>query len=491
MNPIGETDFKQISERDCMSIRLRVFGAFLTLIVMVIGLEFYDRHFIADISGDAVMINFSGTNRYRTAKLAYLARRYVAKSDREDLLILFDELNRYEKVLRGLVRGSEELGLKGTNTPQILSTLNETETLWEQYKKGISFVAATSGISTDEKLKALDEVDAIALPLLEKMDNVTFALDRESTASIEQYKKVKLYSLITFIIVSLFLTIEVIRAFIRPMTRFLDAIDRVGAGDLDLELRMERNDEFSRVAASFNHMTGNLKRSRKELEKVNKELEDFTYTVSHDLKEPLRSIASFSHFVLEDYKDKLDEEGQDYLNRIVRASSRMKLLIDDLLTLSRVGRVINPFADVPAPDILKEVTSSLYRRIEERKAEIRVHGELPVIYCDRIFMHQVFLNLISNAIKFCDKDQPIVEIGCTDLPGEYRFYVRDNGIGIDERYHEKIFEIFESLNRREDYEGTGAGLTIVKKVIEEHHGRVWVESKLGEGSTFYFTIPKK
>lgn len=474
-----------------MSIRLRVIGAFLIIIAIVVGFELYDRYFIANISGDAMMINFSGTQRYRTAKLAYLSRTYIEKKDRDDLRILFDELDRYEKVLNGLIHGSKELGLKGAKREDILSTLHETESLWEKYKKQISFLAMTSEIPADAKIRALDEVDTMALPLLEKMDNVTFALDRESTASVEKYKKVKLYSLITFIIVSLFLTIEVIRAFIRPMTRLLDAIDRVGAGDLDLELKMERNDEFSRVAASFNHMTGNLKRSRKELEKVNKELEDFTYTVSHDLKEPLRSIASFSQFVLEDYKDKVDEEGKDYLNRIVKASSRMRLLIDDLLTLSRVGRVKNPFSDVPSSEILKDVTASLYRRIEEKKAEIKGQRELPVIYCDKVFMNQVFLNLLSNALKFCDKDHPVVEVGYTDLPGEYRFHVRDNGIGIDERYFEKIFEIFESLNRREDYEGTGAGLTIVKKVIEEHHGRVWVESKLGEGSTFYFTVPKK
>lgn len=473
-----------------MSIRFRVIGAFLALIVIVTGIELYDRHFIAQISGDAVMINLSGTQRYRTAKLAYLSRRYIEKNDRNDLQMIFDELNRYEKVLNGLVHGSSELRLKGTKNPEILAMLHETEERWERYKKQIASV--TTKTPVDERRKALDEVDAMALPLLEKMDVVTFALDRETTDSVERFKKLKLYSLIIFIAIGFFLIVEIVRAFIRPMNRLLGAIDRVAAGDLDLRLRTEGNDEFATVAGSFNQMTENLKRSRKELEKVNKELEDFTYTVSHDLKEPLRSIASFSHFILEDYKDKLDNEGKDYLNRIIKASGRMKLLIDDLLTLSKVGRIRNPFSDVPSSEILKDtLSSSLYRRIEERKAEVKVQEDLPVIFCDRILMHEVFLNLVSNAIKFCDKRHPIIEIGCDDYPDEYRFYVKDNGIGIDERYHEKVFEIFESLNRKEDYEGTGAGLTIVKKVIEEHHGRVWVESKLGAGSTFYFTIPKR
>lgn len=474
-----------------MSIRLRVIGAFLSLIVIVAGLALYDRHCIAQISGDAVMINLAGTQRYRTAKLAYLARRYIEKKNRNDLRLIFDDLERYEKVLIGLSHGSKEVGLKGTRNPQILATLHETEPMWETYKKQIAFVILTTEIPVNERLKALDEIDAMALPLLEKMDAVTFALDRDTTASVEQFKKVKLYSIIILTATGLFLVVEIIRAFINPMNKLLKAIDRAADGDLESKFAVEGDNEFTKVAASFNHMTDNLRKSRKELEKVKNELEDFVYTVSHDLKEPLRSIASFSHFIAEDYHDKLDDEGKDYINRIVKSSARMRELIDDLLTLSRVGRIQNPYQTVQSAEIIEEVLTSLHQAINEKKAEIKVRGNLPVIYCDRTFMSEVFLNLLSNALKFCDKDHPIVEIGCDELPKEYRFYVKDNGIGIEERYHEKVFEVFERLNRREEYEGTGAGLTIVKKVIEEHHGRVWLDSRVGQGTTFYFTLPKE
>lgn len=470
-----------------MSIRLKVVGAFLALLVIVAGLEMHNRQFISDITGDAVMINLAGTERYRTIKLAFLSHHYLdtgSVKDRDDIQA---EITRYEQVLQGLMHGSRELGLKAVKSPGIMTALQEVAAFWEGYKRHVTQVIADAPLS--ERRVALEMVDRDMPSILEQMDKVTFALDRQSTGAVERHRQVRFYLLVMFAIVSLLLTVEIIRAFWRPMNRLLAAIDKVAAGDLDSELKMERNDEFARVAASFNQMIRNLTRSRKDLEKVNKELEDFTYTVSHDLKEPLRSIASFSHFVQEDYKDKLDDEGRDYLDRIVRASGRMKHLIDDLLTLSRVGRIRNPFVHVPSADVISEVLFSLSRRVEEKNAEVKVQGNLPEIYCDRILLHQIFLNLLSNAVKFGDKGHPVIEIGCDTLPGEYRFYVRDNGIGIDERYHEKIFEIFERLNRKEDYEGTGAGLTIVKKVIEEHHGRIWVESRLNEGSTFYFTIP--
>lgn len=471
-----------------MSIRFKVVGAFLLLFAIVAGLEMHNRQFIADISGDAVMINFAGTERYRAVKLAFLSHSYLDKSETKDRDDIQAEITRYEQVLQGLMHGSKELGLKGVKSPDVMAALQEVAAFWEEYKRHITQVTKEAPLS--ERREALDRIDIEMPPLLEKMDAVTFTLDRQSTGAVERYRQVRFYLLVIFTIVGLLLTAEIIRAFWRPMNRLLAAIDKVAEGDLDLELRMERDDEFARVADSFNQMTRNLKRSRKDLEKVNKELEDFTYTVSHDLKEPLRSIASFSHFVQEDYKDKLDDEGRDYLDRIIKASGRMKHLIDDLLTLSRVGRIRNPFAHVPSVDIINEVLFSLSRRLEEKNAEVKVQDNLPEIYCDRILLHQVFLNLLSNAVKFGDKEHPVIEIGCDTSPGEYRFHVGDNGIGIDERYHEKIFEIFERLNRKEDYEGTGAGLTIVKKVIEEHHGKVWVESSLNEGSTFYFTIPR-
>jgi PAS domain S-box-containing protein len=227
-----------------------------------------------------------------------------------------------------------------------------------------------------------------------------------------------------------------------------------------------------------------------ELARSNRELDDFTYVVSHDLKEPLRGIAAFSTFLAEDYADKLDEQGQKYVGVLRDSALRMSALIEDLLQLSRIGRDKQKYATVAVESLLEDARRDLEFALKEKKVDLRIQPDLPVIDCDEVRTKQVFANLISNAIKFNDKPEPVVEITCQEDDSFYTFSVRDNGIGIDKKHHEKIFRIFQRLVRREDYEGTGAGLTICKKIIEAHGGKIWVESKVGEGSTFSFTIPK-
>lgn len=227
-----------------------------------------------------------------------------------------------------------------------------------------------------------------------------------------------------------------------------------------------------------------------EIERRNKELDDFTYVVSHDLKEPLISIEGFSKILQMDYSDIIQGEGREYLGSIVGATTRMKLLIDDLLMLSRVGRTTESFSDIPIGRIIKDITTDLRFVIERKGAEIIVPEQLPTVFGNETHLKVVFLNLISNALKFNRSPHPTVEIGFRFAENNsYLFSVKDNGIGIDREFHEKVFIIFQRLHRREDYDGTGAGLAIVKKIIEQHKGKIWVESEPGKGSTFYFTIP--
>ena len=233
-----------------------------------------------------------------------------------------------------------------------------------------------------------------------------------------------------------------------------------------------------------------LEQRADELTRSNRELEDFTYVVSHDLKEPLRGIEAFSGFLLEDYADKLDEQGQKYASVLRDSATRMNALIEDLLKLSRIGRTRGEFATVSVESLLQDVRRNLAFALEDKKVDLRIQPDLPTITCQPAHLKQVFDNLISNAIKFNDKPQPVVEIACHEDDGTCIFSVRDNGMGIDKRYHEKIFQIFQRLGHREDYEGTGAGLTICKKVVEGHGGRIWLESKVGQGSTFSFSISK-
>jgi two-component system, chemotaxis family, CheB/CheR fusion protein len=220
------------------------------------------------------------------------------------------------------------------------------------------------------------------------------------------------------------------------------------------------------------------------------ELDAFTYSVSHDLKEPLRAIEAFSKFALEDCADQLDEQGRDYLIKLANASIRMKTLIDDLLTLSRAFRQPGPPKRIDVGGLVEDIVEDMQLTLDAKGATMDVEKDLPDVLAESTRMRQVFVNLIGNAIKFNESERPHVKIGIRDVEdGRATFYVQDNGIGIDPQYHERIFGIFQRLHCREDYEGTGAGLAVVKRVVDIFGGRIWVESELGAGATFLFTLP--
>ena len=232
------------------------------------------------------------------------------------------------------------------------------------------------------------------------------------------------------------------------------------------------------------------KGAEEELRKINEELKHFAHVVSHDLKTPITHIQGFSSFLLEKYQEKLGERGRRCLEQIEANVRRMMVLISDLLALSSIGRVVSTFKDVPSLEIVRNVTSDLEDRVNQKGIELVVADNLPTTYCDGNRIYQVFENLLVNAIKFTGETQnPRIEIGCEDKENFHQFYVRDNGIGIDPKYQRKIFEQFHRLKETEDEEGTGLGLAIVDRIVSHHGGRVWVESETGKGSTFYFTIP--
>jgi PAS domain S-box-containing protein len=232
------------------------------------------------------------------------------------------------------------------------------------------------------------------------------------------------------------------------------------------------------------------KAAEEELRKINEELKRFAHVVSHDLKAPITHIQGFSSLLLRNYQEKLGERGRRCLERIEANIRRMEVLISDLLTLSSIGRVVSTFKDIPSLEIVRNVTSDLEDRVNQKGIELVVPDNLPTIYCDGNRIYQVFENLLVNAIKFMRGTQnPRIEIGCEDKEGFHQFYVRDNGIGIDPKHHREIFERFHRLRQIEDEEGTGLGLAIVERIVNNHGGRVWVESEPGIGSRFYFTIP--
>ncbi len=231
-----------------------------------------------------------------------------------------------------------------------------------------------------------------------------------------------------------------------------------------------------------------LEKKTEELERSNRELQMFAYVASHDLQEPLRAIHSFTQLLVQRYSKDLDSDAQEFMKFITDGTSRMRQLIQDLLAFSRVQTRGQPFSPVDVNKVLEEVKINLQVAIDETGA-VLTKDSLPTIIADQTQMIQVFQNLIQNAIKFRKKEEPPrVHVSAERKGDEWIFSVRDNGIGIDPQYFEKIFVIFQQLHSKGEYPGTGIGLAIVKRIIERHGGRIWIESEPGRGSTFFFTI---
>jgi PAS domain S-box-containing protein len=226
-----------------------------------------------------------------------------------------------------------------------------------------------------------------------------------------------------------------------------------------------------------------------DLERSNAELQQFAYVASHDLQEPLRAAVGFLQLLQSRYQDLLDEKGNHYIERAVNAGHRMQGLINDLLTLSRVNTQDLVPQKTDMNGVLAEVIRDLQPVIEEKQAAVTC-SDLPVLYVDNNQMFSLLQNLVTNALKYNTSPQPAVDIGCQEDGDAYRFYVKDNGIGIAPRFHDRIFMIFQRLHTRREYSGTGIGLALSRKIVERHNGRIWVVSQKGRGSVFYFTLPK-
>ena len=232
-----------------------------------------------------------------------------------------------------------------------------------------------------------------------------------------------------------------------------------------------------------------LNKNAEELKNSNSELERFAYVASHDLQEPLRMVSSFLHLLEDELEGKLNETSKEYIRFAVDGALRMKVLVNDLLQYSRIGNNKEAFVATDLNEVMKYVTHVLEEEIEKNHAVLTVKP-LPVIKANKTLMSQLMVNLVTNALKYHNNRPPEIEIGCTDERDEWLFYVKDNGIGIEPRYFDKIFIIFQRLHNKDEFSGTGIGLAICKKVLDVHQGKIWVESEEHVGSTFYFSIPK-
>lgn len=265
------------------------------------------------------------------------------------------------------------------------------------------------------------------------------------------------------------------------IAKFVDLVNRAYF-DFDADRNMlERSLDLS--SQELSQLNASLARS-------NLELEQFAYVASHDLQEPLRMVASYLKLLEQRYKDQLDKDAREFIEFAVDGAIRMRVLIDDLLTYSRVMMKAKSRELVDIKIVFDKVLKNLKVAIEEKNATI-TRTDLPVISADPVAMIQLFQNLIGNAIKFYAKEPPVVHVSCELKGPEWLFSVRDNGIGIDASNFGQIFVIFQRFHTKQEYPGTGIGLVVCKKIVEQHGGRIWPESKIGNGTTFFFTIPAK
>jgi signal transduction histidine kinase len=326
-------------------------------------------------------------------------------------------------------------------------------------------------------------------------------LEEERTAELWQGHRASLVSLGALVLlatvgVGVLVSLLLSRTLARPLTQMSRAAAQIAAGNLDHPLTLDSPDELGDLARALNRMAGDLRAheealraERSDLAAKNAELERFNYTVSHDLKTPLVTIRGFAGLAGGDLAAGRQDAVRKDLGRIVAAADKMHRLLDDLLELSRIGRVVHPPEDVPLGALVREALELLKGQLEPRGVVVEVAPDLPVVRADRRRLLEVLQNLLENAAKFSGgQEQPRIELGMREDGGERVFFVRDNGRGIEPRFLERVFGLFEKLDP--GGEGTGVGLALVRRIVEAHGGRVWAESAgLGRGATFCFTLP--
>lgn len=338
----------------------------------------------------------------------------------------------------------------------------------------------------------LEELEGQLLELFEeaKEDELQELADRGEAVRQAVQESTALSGLFFIIaaLLSVGLGLVLTRSITGPMSVLLEGMGRIRSGALDTRVRVKAERELGELASGLNQMAQSLERNEQELRARHRELETLLYVTSHDLREPLRGIEQFSTILHDEYAAKLDPEAQDLLRRIVRATGRMRQLLDDVLALSRTRLITVPTTSIDASAVVQEVLDRLEETLRSSGAKVTVAHDLPALRVDKPWAVEALYSVVTNAVKFRREGQvPEIEIARYDAGGEIGIAVRDRGPGVAPEYAQRIFELFQRAVGR-DIEGTGAGLAIVKAVAERHGGRAWVRAREGGGAEFIITF---
>ena len=402
---------------------------------------------------------------------------------------------------------SELLSKKGKElVREIVGSFESAEPIWDRILTLSRSDRQEEGrqLMRAELRPIVDTMDIHMTEFLQLQEKQLEQAMKATDARYEQGFRRIFWIMATALVVSFLISFFLSRGILKAVNEMVRGSKSAAAGDLKkAKLVITQKDEFAYLGDVFNQMLDTLTKTITSLERAeaqlkarnaellasNKALDDFAYIVSHDLREPLRGIRNLSSFMLEDYADKLETKERSKLKRQMQLTQRLENFIESILYYSRIGRTDLSFATVDLNTIVAETIDTLRFSLEQNNVEIRIPKKLPTLWCDPIRVGEVFNNLIANGMKYNARAEKLIEIGSEPGPNGHVIYVRDNGIGIIAKHTQKIFQIFKRLHGRDKYGGgTGAGLTIAKKIIERHGGKIWVESTVGEGTTFYFTL---
>jgi len=423
---------------------------------------------------------------------------YVASGQEQLLTPANAALRQYPVQLRDLRRlVSQDRGQRA-RVDRIAGQIDDYVHLWVQSIIGLARTNlddARSQLTADDDRVRLADVRGELARLFDR--ERTVIADRTDRAESRSARAIAfgLGGLVLVIAISVGFTLYLRRSIVRPVLAVATATGRLAAGDLDTRVPAEREDELGVLAHGFNAMADSLARGRAELERSNSELtrsnaelEQFASVTSHDLQAPLTTISMYTELLERRRTIQRNGGEPDLVDGIREATQQARGLIRDLLEYSRAGRGTLEVEEVPASLIVDDALERLAGAIEETGAHIKV-GEMPIVLADRGNLCRVFQNLVGNAVKFTSGGNPVVSIEAARDGGLWRFSVRDNGIGMKPEHTQRIFEPFQRLHGEEDYAGTGIGLAVCERIIDQHGGRIWVQSAPGEGSVFHFTIP--